>query len=81
MTEPTNEAQTFIDRQLAFNKDVLKAVSGVDQAIRVQAKLNLALNEQLRDQDNRIITHRQLIIALTTMTLVSIMTAAVGLFT
>jgi len=61
MADETNNAQTFIDRQLAFNKDIIKTIESLDKAIRIQAKLNLALTEQLNDQDNRIITHRHLI--------------------
>jgi hypothetical protein len=65
MTEETNSAQTFIDRQLAFNKDMVKTIESLDKAIRIQSKLNLALTEQLNDQDNRIRTHRQLIVGIT----------------
>jgi len=65
MADETNNAQTFIDRQLAFNKDIIKTIESLDKAIRIQAKLNLALTEQLNDQDNRIRTHRQLITGVT----------------
>jgi hypothetical protein len=58
-------ASVFVDRQITFNKDILAAVASVDKAIRIQAKLNLSLNEQLNDQNSRIKTHRQLIVGLT----------------
>jgi hypothetical protein len=63
--ETTTTVNTFVDRQLAFNKDIIKTIESLDKAIRIQAKLNLALTEQLNDQDNRIKTHRQLIIGVT----------------
>lgn len=65
MADETTNAQTFIDRQLAFNKDIIKTIESLDKAIRIQAKLNLALTDQLNDQDNRIRTHRQLITGVT----------------
>ena len=61
MADENTGAQTFIDRQLAFNKDIIKTIESLDKAIRIQAKLNLALSQQLNDQDSRIQTHRQLI--------------------
>ena len=61
MSEEANKAATFIDRQLDFNQDIVKTIESLDKAIRIQAKLNLALTEQLNDQDSRIQTHRQLI--------------------
>jgi len=61
MADETNNAQTFIDRQLAFNKDIIKTIESLDKAIRIQAKLNQALTEQLNDQDSRLKTQRQLI--------------------
>jgi CHASE3 domain sensor protein len=64
MTEE-NGAQTFIDRQLTFNKDMVKTIESLDKAIRIQSKLNQALTQQLNDQDNRIRTHRQLLIGVT----------------
>jgi hypothetical protein len=61
MTDELSSATQFVDRQLAFNKDIIKTIESLDKAIRIQAKLNLALTEQLNDQDSRIKTHRQLI--------------------
>lgn len=58
-------AQTFVDQQVAFNKDVTKASQGMLDGLNRQARLNTALAEQLRDQANTLTTHRQLIIALT----------------
>lgn len=60
-----NTASVFVDRQISFNKDILQAIASVDKAIRIQAKLNLGLTEQLNDQNSRIKTHRQLIVGLT----------------
>ena len=60
-----NTASVFVDRQIAFNKDILAAIASVDKAIRIQAKLNLGLTQQLEDQNNQIRTHRQLIIGVT----------------
>jgi hypothetical protein len=65
MTEETNSAQTFIDRQLAFNKDIIKTIETLDKGVRIQAKLNTVLMEQIRDQDNRLKTHRQLLVGVT----------------
>jgi hypothetical protein len=59
--ETTTAVGTFVDRQLAFNKDIVKTIESLDKAIRIQAKLNLALTEQLNDQDSRLKTQRQLI--------------------
>jgi hypothetical protein len=61
MADETTGAQTFIDRQLSFNKDIIKTIESLDKAVRIQAKLNLALTEQLNDQDSRLKTQRQLI--------------------
>jgi hypothetical protein len=61
MTDEINRAGEFVDRQLAFNKDIIKTIESLDKAIRIQAKLNLALTEQLNDQDSRLKTQRQLI--------------------
>ena len=60
-----NTASVFVDRQIEFNKDILAAIASVDKAIRIQAKLNLGLTQQLEDQSNTIRTHRQLIIGIT----------------
>ena len=65
MADETNNAATFIDRQLAFNKDIIKTIESLDKAIRIQSKLNQALTQQLNDQDNRLRTHRQLLIGVT----------------
>lgn len=59
--ETTTAVGTFVDRQLAFNKDIIKTIESLDKAIRIQSKLNLELTNQLNDQDNRIRTHRQLL--------------------
>ena len=59
-------AQTFVDQQVSFNKDVTKASQAMLDGLNRQARLNTALAEQLRDQANTLTTHRQLIIALTT---------------
>jgi hypothetical protein len=61
MSEETTNAGTFIDRQLAFNKDIIKTIESLDKAIRIQSKLNQALTQQLNDQDSRLKTQRQLI--------------------
>lgn len=61
MADETTGAQTFIDRQLAFNQDIIKTIESLDKAIRIQAKLNQALTQQLQDQDSRLKTQRQLI--------------------
>jgi hypothetical protein len=61
----TSAAQQFVDQQLEFNKDVLKSSNALLDGLKRQARLNSALAEQLRDQDNRLKTHHQLIIALT----------------
>lgn len=58
-------AQGFVDQQLAFNKNVTKASEGMLDGLTRQAKLNLALADQLRDQENTLKTHRQMITALT----------------
>jgi hypothetical protein len=63
--EETTNAQTFIDRQLTFNKDMVKAVEAVDKGTRIQARLNTVLTEQLQDQENQLKTHRQLLIGVT----------------
>lgn len=65
MTEETNNAQTFIDRQLQFNKDIIKTVENIHKGVRIQSKLNTVLMEQIQDQDNRLKTHRQLLIGVT----------------
>jgi hypothetical protein len=65
MTEETNSAQTFIDRQLSFNKDIVKTIETLDKGVRIQAKLNTVLMEQIQDQDNRLKTHRQLLVGVT----------------
>jgi hypothetical protein len=65
MTDETNSAQTFIDRQLAFNKDIIKTIETLDKGVRIQAKLNTVLMEQIQDQDNRLKTHRQLLVGVT----------------
>jgi hypothetical protein len=61
MADETTGAQTFIDRQLSFNKDIIKTIESLDKAIRIQSKLNQALTQQLNDQDSRLKTQRQLI--------------------
>jgi hypothetical protein len=65
MADETTGAQTFIDRQLSFNKDMVKTIESLDKAIRIQSKLNTALAEQLNDQANQLKTHRQLLIGVT----------------
>lgn len=62
-------AQTFVDQQVSFNKDVTKASQAMLDGLNRQARLNNALAEQLRDQANTLTTHRQLIIALTVGTI------------
>jgi hypothetical protein len=59
--ETTTTVNTFVDRQLAFNKDMVKTIESLDKAIRIQSKLNQALTQQLNDQDSRLKTQRQLI--------------------
>ena len=61
MADENIGAQTFIDRQLTFNKDIVKTIESLDKAIRIQSKLNQALTQQLNDQDSRLKTQRQLI--------------------
>lgn len=70
----SDNPETFIDKQIAFNKDIVEATEGLLKGLNRQAKLNTALAEQLRDQDNTIKTHRQLITAL----LVGIIGTAIG---
>jgi hypothetical protein len=62
--EPTS-AENFIDQQLSFNKDIVKASQSTLDGLTRQAKLNNALAEQLRDQENTLKTHRSMITALT----------------
>lgn len=58
-------AQGFVDQQLSFNKDIVKASNAMLEGLNRQAKLNNALADQLRDQENTLKTHRSMITALT----------------
>jgi hypothetical protein len=60
-----NAAQEYVDKQMTFNKDIIKTIESLDKGIRLQAKVNTVLAEQIQDQDNRLKTHRQLLIGVT----------------
>lgn len=60
-----NNAQQFVDQQLGFNKDVIKASEGMLEGLRQQSKINQAISQELLDQQNQLKTHRQLITGLT----------------
>lgn len=69
-----SEAKDFVDRQIDFNKDMVKTSKAMLEGLRHQERLNTALTEKLRDQDNQITTIRQLTVALT----VGIIGTAIG---
>jgi hypothetical protein len=58
-------AEAFIDQQLAFNNDIVKASTGMAKGLTLQSDMNKALVQQLQDQQSSIKTHRQLITVLT----------------
>jgi hypothetical protein len=60
-----NAAQEYVDKQMQFNKEIITTLKSLDKGIRLQAKLNTVLAEQIQDQDNRLKTHRQLLIGVT----------------
>jgi tetrahydromethanopterin S-methyltransferase subunit F len=59
------EAITFVDRQIDFNKDIVKASTTMLEGLNRQAKLNESITERLRDQNEQIATLRQLTVGLT----------------
>jgi hypothetical protein len=61
----TPSAEAFIDQQLAFNDDIVKASTGMAKGLNLQSQMNTALVQQLQDQQSSIKTHRQLITVLT----------------
>jgi len=69
MTTPSAEA--FIDQQLAFNNDIVKASTGMAKGLTLQSDMNKALVTQLQDQESRLKTHRQLITVLTTVSILN----------
>jgi hypothetical protein len=60
-----DKAQTFVDRQLDLNRDLVDTARMLHEALRRQAKVNQAAAEKLNDLENTIKTHRQLITGLT----------------
>jgi hypothetical protein len=66
----TPSAEAFIDQQLAFNNDIVKASTGMAKGLTLQADMNKAVAEQIINQESILKTHRQLI---TVLTIVSIL--------
>jgi hypothetical protein len=70
----TSEAKDFVDKQIAFNKDIVKTSTAMLDGLKHQERLNQALAEKMSDQDNQLATLRQLTVALT----VGVIGTAVG---
>ena len=63
MSEETN-AQTFVDRQIDFNKEIVSTSAKLYDGLKKQAKVNQALAEELHTLEDTLKTHRQLITGL-----------------
>lgn len=72
--EQTNE---YVNKQLAFNDTMTKAILRMEKTTRTQHQINQANIEVLREQDSRINTHRQLIIVNTIIAAAAIIIALV----
>lgn len=59
-----NSAETFVDRQLNLNRELVDTARLLHDALRRQAKVNQAAAEQLNDLENTLKTHRQIITGL-----------------
>lgn len=75
----TPNAGDYIEQQLKFNKDIVKASNSMLEGLNRQAALNTAIAQQLEEQSMRIKTHRDLIVALAVMNLCSLALIAIGL--
>jgi hypothetical protein len=67
----TPSAEAFIDQQLAFNNDIVKASSGMVKGLTIQSDLNKAVREALHDQEQQIKTIRNLVTALTAVSILN----------
>lgn len=72
----TNE---YVDQQLKFNKDIVKASTSIYEGLQRQATLNSAIAQQLEEQSSRIKTHRDIIIALAVLNLCNLALIGIGL--
>lgn len=81
MTFEENNANEYVNRQIEFNKDIVKTIDGMNKALRLQSKLNKDMVEELNKNKTMLNAHKNLMTALTIWTLVTTVMISITIIT